>query len=261
MAKNDMMMFVRDAEQLAKPATRRQFLRVLGVGGTLVMLPSVFTACGDDDPIAPNRPTAVALNLTTDTGILNYAYALEQLEAAFYTAALTSPGFNALSANEKEVIQDLQKHEVIHREFFKSVLGASAIGTIQFNASTVGTMTATRDALLRTSQLLEDTGVAAYNGAGKYLTNATNLLIAGKIVSVEARHAAAIRDMRDTTGRLFAGDDVVDANGLDVKMEPRNVFASVASLNVIDSTKTTLTISNQPNQTAETADRAAPMPA
>jgi hypothetical protein len=262
MAKSDMMMFVSDAEQLAKPATRRQFLRVLGVGGTLVMLPSVFTACGDDDPVSPNnQPAAVSLNLTTDTGILNYAYALEQLEAAFYTAALASPGYAALSANEKEVIDDLQKHEVTHREFLKTVLSTNAIPTIQFNSATVATMTATRDALLRNSQLLEDTGVAAYNGAGKYLSSAANLLVAGKIVSVEARHAAAIRDMRDTTGRLFAGDDVVDANGLDVKSEPGTVITAVGSLNVIDTTKNTIAIGTAPTRAAATADRNAPTPA
>lgn len=261
MAKSDMMMFVKDADQLVKPATRRQFLRVLGVGGTLVMLPSVFTACGDDDPVAPNRPAAVSLNLTTDNGILNYAYALEQLEAAFYTAALTSPGYAAMSAGEKEVIDDLQKHEVIHREFLKAALGTNAIPTIQFNATTVASLMADRATLLRSSQLLEDTGVAAYNGAGKYLSSAALLTIAGKIVSVEARHAAAIRDIRDTTGRLFAGDDVVDANGLDVKSEPATVLNAVASLNVIDTSKNTIAIGNPPTRAAATADKNAPTPA
>lgn len=247
-------------EQLLQPTTRRRFLGLLGVAGSIVLLPSVFTACGDDNNGIITDPLAgqFTLNLSNDTGILNYAYALEQLEAAYYTAALTSPGFAALSAAEKEVLTDLQKHEVIHREFFKAVLGASAIPTISFNATTVATLTATRDVLLKTSQLLEDTGVSAYNGAGKYLTSAANLLVAGKIVSVEARHAAAIRDMRDTTGRLFAGDDVVDTNGLDVKAEPSAVLAAVVSLNVVTSP---LSIGTQPDQSKKTPDALAPTPA
>ena len=49
----------------------------------------------------------------------------------------------------------------------------------------------------------EDLGVAAYNGAGKLLTNPDYLLLAGKIVSVEARHAAAIRDL--LVANSFAG--------------------------------------------------------
>jgi hypothetical protein len=252
---------IRSGDQLLHPTTRRRFLGMLAVGGSVLMLPSVFTACGDDDSITDpfTDPSRYRLDLSNDTGILNYAYALEQLEAAFYTAALTSAGFTALSAAEKEVLQDLQKHEVIHREFFKQVLGSAAVPEIGFNTTTIGTKTATRDVLLSTSQLLEDTGVAAYNGAGKYLTVAGNLLAAGKIVSVEARHAAAIRDIRDgTNGRLFAGDDVVDAtSGLDVKSEPSTVLTSVAGLGVLTSP---LSIGTGPTGTA-TTDANAPTPA
>lgn len=263
MAKRDKTMIIESTDQLFQPATRREFLRLLGIGGGLMLMPSVFAACSDDDPVSPGgKPTAVSLNLSNDTGILNYAYALEQLEAAFYTAALTSPGYAALTANEKEVIDDLQKHEVIHREFFKTVLGMNAIGTLQFNATTVASLMSTKDALLKSSQLLEDTGVSAYNGAGKYLSSKANLLVAGKIVSVEARHAAAIRDMRDTTGKLFAGDDVVNASGLDVKAEPGTVLGAVASLNVIDTSKNTIAIGTQPTRTPATSpEMPAPTPA
>ena len=247
-------------DQLLQATTRRKFLGMLGMGGAIVFLPSVFTACSNDDNSVTGTGTAAqfTLDLSNDTGILNYAYALEQLEAAYYTAALSSAGFAALSANEQEVLGDLQKHEVIHREFFKTVLGSSAIPTIVFNTTTVGTLTATRAILLSTSQLLEDTGVSAYNGAGKYLTSAANLLVAGKIVSVEARHAAAIRDIRDgTNGRLFAGDDVVNAAGLDVKAEPSTVLAAVVSLNVVTSP---LSIGTQPYATKKSADAPAPTP-
>jgi hypothetical protein len=250
---------IRSSDQLLQPTTRRRFLGVLAMGGPILMLPAVFTGCDDDSITDPfTDPDLYRLNLANDTGILNYAYALEQLEAAYYTAALGSAGFSALSTAEQEVLQDLQKHEVIHRDFLKQLLGTAAIPEIGFNGATVASLTANRDVLLRTSQLLEDTGVSAYNGAGKYLTSAANLLVAGKIVSVEARHAAAIRDIRDgTTGRLFAGDDVVDAQGLDVKAEPSTVLAWVTGLNVLTSP---LSISTQPDQTKVTANIPAPTP-
>ena len=258
-------LIISSSDQLLQPTTRRRFLSVLAMGGSVLMLPAVFAACDDDsngftDPGPDPRldATRYRLNLSNDTGILNYAYALEQLEAAYYTAALGSAGFAALSAPEKEVLEDLQKHEVIHEEFFKQVLGTAAIPKIFFNSATVGTLTASRDVLLRTSQLLEDTGVSAYNGAGKYLTTAANLLVAGKIVSVEARHAAAIRDIRDgTNGRLFAGDDVVNAQGLDVKAEPSTVIAAVGSLNVLISP---VSIGTSPDATKVSADMPAPNP-
>ena len=254
---------ISSGDQLLQSTTRRKFLGAMGVGGAIVFLPGVFAACKNDD----NNGTGITdptvaqfrLDLSNDTGILNYAYALEQLEAAYYTAALGSAGFAALSANDQEVLSDLQKHEVIHREFFKTVLGSAAIPTISFNSTTVGNLTANRDVLLKTSQLLEDTGVSAYNGAGKYLTSAANLLVAGKIVSVEARHAAAIRDIRDgNNGRLFAGDDVVDKDsGLDVKAEPSTVLGAVVSLNVVTSP---LSLGTGPDASKKTADAPAPSP-
>lgn len=248
-------------DQLLQPTTRRKFLGLLGAAGTVVLLPGVFAACDNKLTDPSLDPANYTLNLSDDTGILNYAYALEQLEAAFYTAALASAGFSALTANEREVLADLQKHEVIHREFLKRVLGSSAIPAIAFDSTTIGNLTASASALLGTSQLLEDTGVSAYNGAGKYLTNAANLVAAGKIVSVEARHAAAIRDIRDAragnTGRLFAGDDVVNAQGLDVKAEPGAVIAAVRGLNVATSP---LSVGTGPTG-APTPDAPAPTPA
>ena len=252
---------IESADTLFRATTRRDFLRVLGVGGTLVFLPSIFSACQDitiTNTVTPTGSTTYTLDLSNDTGILNYAYALEQLEAAFYTTALASPGFAALSASEQEVLADLQKHEVIHREFLKTALGALAIPTLAFNTATVGSLIASRTVLLSTSQLLEDTGVSAYNGAGKYLSNPAYLLVAGKIVSVEARHAAAIRDIRDgTNGRLFAGDDVVNAAGLDVKAEPSTVISAVNGLGVVVGT---LAIGTQPDASKKSADAPAPTP-
>jgi len=228
-------------EQLFRADTRRNFLKLLGLGGTIVLLPSVFAACGDDNSTTGvNNGGPVSLNLTSDTGILNYAYALEQLEAAFYTTVVGSSSFNGMTAEQKEVFQDLQNHEVAHREFLKAVLGSNAIGTLALNSTTVAAATANTDTILKNAEMFEDLGVSAYNGAGKYLQDANNLLFAGKIVSVEARHAAAIRDLREgksLTGTpantRFAGDDVVNAQGLDVKLEPSAVLAKVAATNVV----------------------------
>ena len=68
----------------------------------------------------------------------------------------------------------------------------------------------------------EDLGVSAYNGAGGLLDSADYLLLAGKIVSVEARHAALIRDL--ITPGSFADASVVNAMGLDVVRMPLDVL-------------------------------------
>ena len=59
-------------------------------------------------------------------------------------------------------------------------------------------------------------GVAAYNGAAKFITNAGYLFIAGKIVSVEARHAAIIRDL--VAEGTFVGSDIIDIAGNSMEM-------------------------------------------
>jgi hypothetical protein len=231
------------ADQLWQAKTRRDFLRLLGVGGSVVLLPSLFACDDDDDNGTGGDGTPVVLNLGTDTGILNYAYALEQLEAAFYTAVVANTSvFNSMTAEQQEVMVDLRNHEVIHREFFRQVLGAAnRIPDLALNASTVTAVTANAATVLKTAEMFEDLGVAAYNGAGKYLTSADNLLVAGKIVSVEARHAAAIRDLREGLSLAgtpaftrFAGDDVVNTQGLDVALEPNLVLQRVTATNIVN---------------------------
>ena len=68
-------------------------------------------------------------------------------------------------------------------------------------------------------------------------TLARNLLLAGKLVSVEARHAAALRDIAPPAGQnpntAFAGDDIIDANGRDVKLEAGAVITKVAGTNLL----------------------------
>lgn len=157
-----------------------------------------------------------------DTGILNYAYALEQLEAAFYTKVIATPYTN-ISAAEGQLLSDIQKHEVAHREFFKTALGSAAIGALEVDFSSIDFTS--RSSVLNAAKAFEDLGVSAYNGAGKLIVTPAYLLLAGKIVSVEARHAAAIRSMLMPGSNSFAGTDVVDANGLDGARTPAQVLA------------------------------------
>jgi rubrerythrin len=250
-------------EQLWRVDTRRQFLKMLGLGGSIVLLPSVFTACDNDDTGTNPNPGTVSLNLSTDTGILNYAYALEQLEAAFYTAVVGSAAFGGMTAEQKEVFTDLRNHEVAHREFLKAALGSNAIGTLALSTTTVNAALANTDTILKNAEAFEDLGVSAYNGAGKYLTSATNLTLAGKIVSVEARHAAAIRDMREgkslagtPANTRFAGDDVVNGQGLDVKLEPSSVLSRVVATQFVT---TSISIGTGPAGTP-TSDAGPPNP-
>ena len=143
------------------------------------------------------------INLGTgDIGILNFAYLLEQLEADFYIRIVANNFYAGATAEERQILTDLRDHEIIHREFFKATLGANGIPQLTFDFSLVDFNS--RDSVLTTSQNLEDTGVSAYNGAGQAIVSPEILALAGKIVSVEGRHAAAIRDLRIPRNGFFA---------------------------------------------------------
>lgn len=155
-----------------------------------------------------------------DTGILNYAFALEQLEAAFYTQVAATP-YSGITSAENALLTDIRDHEVAHREFFKKALGSSAIDALEVDFSSINF--SSRDSVLSTAKAFEDLGVSAYNGAGKLIVTPDYLVLAGKIVSVEARHAAYIRDL--ISNGSFADSSVIDANGLDKSMSPAEVLA------------------------------------
>ncbi|GGM90455.1 hypothetical protein GCM10010967_24330 [Dyadobacter beijingensis] len=159
-----------------------------------------------------------------DFGVLNYAYALEQLEAAFYAKVVDSP-YAGITDAEKAILTDIRDHEIVHREFFKAALGNKAIKGLTPNFDAIDF--SSKAAVLGAAKLFEDTGVAAYNGAGKLIKNPEYLLLAGKIVSVEARHAAVIRDLINPKSADFAGDDIVDMNGFDKAVAPGDILSAV----------------------------------
>lgn len=204
---------------------RRNFLKISGMGIALAGL--ALSGCKDD---TIDDPSAGIFDLGEgDIGVLNYAYALEQLEADFYSKVVNS-FYTGISEAEKQLFTDLYHHEVIHRDFFKAAIsGATShvLPALEFKYD--GVDFKNRNSVLATAKALEDTGVAAYNGAGRLITNLDYLVIAGKIVSVEARHASAIRDIINPKSADFSGNDVIDANGLDLAKTPAQI-ASVAAM-------------------------------
>jgi len=174
-------------------------------------------------PIEPLAQGAVDLG-KGDFGVLNYAYALEQLEAAFYSQVISTP-YARMDSAEREILTDIRDHEIAHREFFKAALGKKAIPGLQVNFTSINFNS--RDSVLGTAKTFEDLGVSAYNGAGQLLKKGDYLLLAGKIVSVEARHAAVIRDLLSPMSSAFAGDDVTDPRtGLDMARTPSQVLSA-----------------------------------
>jgi len=197
------------------PTDRRDFLKLAAKAGVAIGLVGSLPGC----VIAAAGQKK--LHFGDDFGVLNYAYALETLESKFYERVVAQPPSD-LRAGELQILSDIRNHEVQHRRFFKRALQVLRAEIPPMNFDSIDFNT--RQGVLTQAKAFEDLGVAAYNGAGERLKLAEFLTIAGKIVSVEARHAAALRDMLEPNTRAFAGDDVVDANGLDKAMSPGDVL-------------------------------------
>jgi len=207
-----------------KTVGRRSFLQYAGAGAAGIAL--VAAGCkkdrGYDNPVMGGA----TLDFKDDFGVLNYAYALEQLEAAFYIKVASAPPAS-FTAAQKAYFQDIQFHEIAHREFFKAALSTAAIGSLEVDFSSIDFTSSA--SVLGAAMAFEDLGVAAYNGAGPRIKNGTYLLLAGKIVSVEARHAAYVRDLISNGSfadlNSLAPLGANNAAGLDAALTPDKVLA------------------------------------
>ena len=223
---------VASREEIAQ-LSRRKFL---GFAGAATGLIAVVASCKKEDAQSSNT-TLDGVDLGTgDPGILNYAYALEQLEAAFYTQVIMSQ-YSGISAMETSLLTDIRDHEIAHREFFKNALADAAIVDLEVDFSSIDF--GSRDSVLATAKAFEDLGVTAYNGAGRLITSPDYLTLAGKIVSVEARHAALIREL--IMKGSFADETALDADGLDGARKPSEVLAIAGTY-----IKTKINFSNLP---------------
>ncbi|WP_367120210.1 ferritin-like domain-containing protein [Spirosoma sp. 48-14] len=202
---------------------RRSFLRTVGAAA---VTGGILTACSTADlQVSPNGARAAApgdvITLPGgDLGILNYAFVLEQLEATFYQMVLANP-YSGMTAMEMQLFQDLRNHEVTHRAFYRTALGGAGIPDLTFDFSSINFRQ--RTDVMEASRMFAEVGTAAYTGGGKYLTDPQNLKVAGKIVSLEARHVAIIREMEYMNQTAFSGENIV-MDGLFIKMEPSEVL-------------------------------------
>jgi Ferritin-like domain len=164
--------------------------------------------------------------IETVVDVLNFALTLEYLEAKFYVmgnAAAANSTLAIPAGAAQAAIQTIGAHETAHVAFLKSAI-TSAGGT--FVAEPVFDFTAGNGSgagpfvgvftnyplFLAVAQTFEDTGVRAYKGQATdpdLVLNNDVLQAALRIHSVEARHAAHIRQMRKANGGLVpAGVDV-----------------------------------------------------
>jgi len=176
----------------------------LAAGGALATV----TALGAADRLS------AAPSAAKDVRILNLLLLVEYVEVAFYEAALER---GILSGELEEFARTVVAHEREHLAFLQKALGDKADPEPDYDLEAV---TKTPGAFARAAAKLEDVAVGAYNGQATNVTPGA-FLAAARIVSVEARHAAWIRSIRD-------GDPAPDA--VDVPYDQKRVMRELRTV-------------------------------
>ena len=191
---------VREAEPAVDGNTRADFFRKAAVGGGAVVGASFFGSMLPE--LAEARPSK-----KQDIAILKYALTLEYLEAAFYAEAVTAAG---LSGPQLELARLLANHEQTHVSALRRTirqLGSKVPSSPAFDFK--GTNKGAQ--FIQTALVLENTGVRAYLGQAPRLKSRALLAAAGSIVTVEARHAAAVAVLINESP--FAGEKSITPYG------------------------------------------------
>jgi Ferritin-like domain len=162
--------------------TRADFFRKATIGGgALVAGGIVFAGLPALALGAPSKKQ--------DVEILNYALTLEYLETEFYALSRKNAGLRGETAQFARVAGG---HEAAHVAALKKVLGSAAVAKPRFD---FGAITESHGAFQKAAIAIEDLGVSAYAGQGPRLKQVAVIEAALSIHSVEARHAAWIRQI------------------------------------------------------------------
>jgi len=175
---------IREAEDAVNGDTRSAFFRKAAVGGGAVLTSGAFMA------MLPEMAMARRPSKREDIAILNFALTLEYLEAAFYKEAIAKSG--SYSQPAKDIAALIHAHEQTHVTALKKTIkavGGRAVASPSFDFK--GT-TDNERSFIGTALVLENTGVNAYLGQAGRLKSKALLGAAASIVTVEARHAAAV---------------------------------------------------------------------
>ncbi len=201
-----------DPEVYEKLSPRREILKSFGAKVAVAALP---LALGSMFKKAYGKVTDVVL----DT--LNFALELEYIEFNFYHQYNLVSGL--IAGGDAAAFATIEAHELAHVNFLRKAIQASG-GTVytpthysggdpvtgspispasyDFTAGgTFADIASNYATFLAVSQTFEDTGVRAYKGqAANLQSNLDVLTDALQIHSVEARHAAHVRNIRRLAG-------------------------------------------------------------
>lgn len=220
--------------------TRRDFVVRSLAGGVLAVPLIAQIGCSDNvvDPTA-----SAVLDLSTDAGVLNYFYAITQLQADFWNR-LSTNRYPGITTAENSAIVAIMTHATNQRNWLTAYQTSGRISDVIVFSFGETVNFATRSSVFSAALAIEDGASQAYTGGAAYLKSEANILLASKLGSIAARHSATIRDLNDIAAggasrTSFGGDDIVGTTGLEAVKSPNEIIASLQKF-----MKTTLTVRN-----------------
>jgi hypothetical protein len=157
----------------------------------------------DATPMAGMDHSDTEMAFESPVDVLNYALTLEHLESAFYRDGLAAIGVEGITAlgfqpSVFDSLTEIGAHEAAHVTTLTDVitqLGGEPVAEAMYDFGYTDAA-----GFLQVAQALEDTGVAAYQGAAQYLIDEDELLTAALTIhGVEARHAAYLALVNGTS--------------------------------------------------------------
>jgi Ferritin-like domain len=173
--------------------SRADFLRLAGLTGGAAAVGGV---------LVKGLPTAASASTPShiqDLDILNSLLLLEYLLASFYAEAGSKGAVGGDLGRFARVAAD---HEQAHVRFLRAQLGTKARERPEFD---FGDATSSSSRFASGAVRLEELILSAYVGQGANLTRRSVLRVA-RIASVEARHAAWVRDIQKRPPAPMAAD-------------------------------------------------------
>ncbi|MEA2413222.1 MAG: hypothetical protein QOC77_3783, partial [Thermoleophilaceae bacterium] len=165
------------------------------------------------EAVGPYVAGAFAATSTSDLDVLNFALTLENIEAAFYQAAVAKV---SLTGKADQLAREFGGHEAEHVKSLSQLV--QQLGGKPAAAAKTKFKLTNQASFLKLAVTLEETGVSAYNGAATSIQSPDLLAAAGAIVQVEARHAGALR--------MVAGRDPAPLT-FDKPLTPQQVAVAV----------------------------------
>ncbi|HXB65259.1 MAG TPA: ferritin-like domain-containing protein [Solirubrobacteraceae bacterium] len=220
---------ISEAAEQVSGDTRLSFLKKTGVGAVGVMSGgAVLSALAPDALAAGQYGRPPASFGKGDVGILNYALTLEYLEAAFYNGA--SAANLPLNSQAAAFLKIATRDENAHVKFLKEHLGSKAAKEPTFNFKGANT---NAEMFMKTSQVLENTGVHAYSGQALNIKSAAYVKAALSILTIEARHASVIGLLNE--GAAPSGTEMTPNGPFDTPLTAAKVLAAVKETGFIAS--------------------------